>query len=112
MSDEDLLERLADMGAEVDEVVERLGGDKKAYIDYLHQLAKDDNIVKLRQAVAANDAVHTLKGISLNLGILPLADVCMDMLLEFRAGNVTEAMGQLSALEECYQEWMKAILAE
>ena len=117
MNNNELLERLEDMGAEVDDVVERLGGDRAIYIDYLHQLAKDDSIIKLRQAVEANDAkraedaVHTLKGISLNLGLLPLTDVCMDMLLDFRAGNVAEAMGQLGAVEECYQEWVKAILA-
>jgi len=53
--------------------------------------------------------VHTLKGVALNLGLLPLADVCMDMLLDFRAGNNDAALGQIDAVEESFKEWSEAV---
>jgi len=53
--------------------------------------------------------VHTLKGMDLNLGLLPLVDVCMDMLLDFRAGDNESAMGQIDAVEACFAEWANVI---
>ena len=114
MQDE-LLDKLEDMGAEVDDVLDRLMGDEELYMEYLKKLPDNENIVKLKEAVANKDAeqasmeVHTLKGVALNLGILPLVDVCMDMLLDFRGGEPESAMARMGEVEDCFNEWASVI---
>ncbi|MDD2972947.1 MAG: Hpt domain-containing protein [Lachnospiraceae bacterium] len=113
--DGSLLEKLEDMGAEVEDTLERLMGDEEMYLEYLEQFPDNQSIIDLRHSVDAGDSeqamkdVHTLKGMALNLGLLPLVDVCMDMLLDFRAGDTDAAMSQIDAVEECFQEWAAAI---
>lgn len=110
-----LLEKMEDMGAEVEDTLERLMGDEELYLEYLTQFPENQSIKDLRHSVDAGDCeqamkdVHTLKGMALNLGILPLVDVCMDMLLDFREGNKESAMEQIDAVEECFQEWATVI---
>lgn len=110
-----LLEKLEDMGAEVEDTLERLMGDEELYMEYLTQFPENQSIIDLRHSVDAGDCeqamkdVHTLKGMAMNLGLLPLIDVCMDMLLDFRAGNQEAAMEQIDNVEECFQEWSSVI---
>ncbi len=113
-----LFDKLEDMGAEVDDTLDRLMGDEDMYVEYLRKLPDNQNIINLRKAVDAGDCdnamreVHTLKGVALNLGLLPLVDVCMDMLLDFRAGKNEEALAQIDTVEECFKEWSEAIKSE
>lgn len=113
--DTELLERLEDMGAEVEDTLDRLMGDEELYMEYLLKFPANQNIINLRKAVDACDSdtamreVHTLKGVALNLGLLPLVDVCMDMLLDFREGKNQEAMSQIDDVEDCFKEWCDAI---
>ncbi len=111
----DLLDVMEDMGAEVDDTIDRLMGDEELYVEYLEKLPKNQNIIDLRKAVDAGDAdqamreVHSLKGVALNLGLLPLVDVCMDMLIDFREGHTDEAMSQIDEVESTFNEWAEAI---
>lgn len=111
----ELFDKLEDMGAEAEDTLERLMGDEELYLEYLRQLPENKNIIELRKAVDSGDCdkamkeVHTLKGVALNLGLLPLADVCMDMLLDFRAGNNEAALEQIDAVEESFKEWSEAV---
>lgn len=110
-----LLDKLEDMGAEVEDTLDRLMGDEEMYLEYLKKFPDNQNIIALKKAVVAGDSdtamreVHTLKGVALNLGILPLVDVCMDMLLDFRADKTEEAMAQMDEVEACFKEWADAI---
>lgn len=112
---DELFEKLEDMGAEVEDTLDRLMGDEELYLEYLTKLPENENIINLRKAVEQKDAeqamkeVHTLKGVALNLGLLPLVDVCMDMLLDFRADKAEEAFMQLTDVEDCFAEWVTAI---
>ena len=115
MEDKELLDRLEDMGAEVEDTLDRLMGDTEMYLQYLKKLPQDKNMEELRAAVEARDkdaamkAVHTLKGVALNLGLLPLVDVCMDMLMDFREDHPEEAFAQFPEVEKTFQEWIAAI---
>lgn len=115
MMNETLLEKLEDMGAEVEDTLDRLMGDEELYMEYLVKFPENENIIELEKAVDAGDCdramkeVHTLKGVALNLGLLPLVDVCMDMLLDFRADKNESALGQMGAVRECFDEWAQAI---
>lgn len=88
---------LDDLGSDTEEALECLMGDKKAYASFLMQFPKKDNIVRLKKAVDAKDykeasfQVHALKGVALNLSLLPFADLCIDALLLYRAGKNEEA---------------------
>lgn len=44
-------------------------------------------------------AVHTLKGVALNLGLLPLSDACMDMLMDFRMNEPEKAYAKMDSVE-------------
>ena len=113
---QELLERLSDMGAEVEDTIERLMSDEKLYIEYVLKFPKNQNIIELQKAVEAKDAekalkeVHTLKGVALNLGFLPLIDVCMDMVLELRAGREEEAFAMTEEVVSCFRELSDVIL--
>lgn len=115
MTNDELLDKLEDMGAEVDDSLDRFMGDQDMYIQYLRKLSDNKNIIELRNAINAGDCdkaekeIHSLKGVALNLGLLPLVDTCMDMLLDFRAGNNESAMAQIETVENCFREWTEAI---
>lgn len=110
-----LLEKLEDMGAEVEDTLERLMGDEEMYMEYLQRFPQNENIINLRKAVDAKayetamQEIHTLKGVALNLGLLPLVDTCMDMLLDFREGKNEEAAARIDEVEASFQEWAVAI---
>lgn len=112
---EALFEQMEDMGAEVEDTVDRLMGDRELYVQYLLKLPEDPNMPALVRAVEQKDkdgalrAVHTLKGVALNLGLLPLVDVCMDMLLDFRAGNEDKAYAQLEGVKSTFDEWVTLV---
>lgn len=112
---EELLDKLRDMDAEVDDCIERLMGDKEFYFECLRKFPENQNIIELRNAVDAGDCekaekeVHTLKGVALNLGFLPLVDVCMDMLLDFRSGKKESGLAQIDDVEDCFKEWAEAV---
>lgn len=111
----ELFEKLEDMGAEVEDTLDRLADDEEMYLEYLKKFPENQNILELRKAVDAGDSekamreVHTLKGIALNLGLLPFVDVCMDMLLDFREGKTESAMEQIEDVEEAFREWAETI---
>lgn len=44
----EMLNKMQDMGADIDVTVERLGGDENQYLHYLAQLKDNENIIRLR----------------------------------------------------------------
>lgn len=112
----ELLDKLKDMGAEVEDTLERLMGDEELYLEYLKKFPMNENIIELRKAIDEGDCdramreVHTLKGIALNLGLLPLVDTCMDMLLDFREDKKQNGMARIEDVEECFKQWADVIM--
>lgn len=108
-------EELEDMGAEVEDTLERLMGDEELYMEYLLKFPQNQNIIELRKAVDDKDCdkamreVHSLKGVALNLGLLPLMDTCMDMLLDFRAGKNEDGLSKIGTVEDSFAEWTEVI---
>ena len=64
---------------------------------FLRMIPRDESINLLENAVAANDAtsafraVHTLKGVALNLGLSRLASACSDMAEALRGSDTLPA---------------------
>ena len=65
-------------GCDVDGALERFLDDEEMYMDFLHQIAGEETITKLGEAIDAEDAqrafdcAHTLKGVHGNMGLTPL----------------------------------------
>lgn len=53
----------------------------------------------------AQKEVHTLKGVALNLGILPLADPCIEMLMLFREDAADEAVQLMPQINHEFSVW-------
>ncbi len=53
--DQELLDKLEDMDAEVEDTLERLMGDEEMYLEYVRKFPENENIIKLREAVDAGD---------------------------------------------------------
>lgn len=81
------------VGGDYDDMISRFGDD--AHISrFLHMLPRDDSMTNLTAAVEGGNAqeafraVHTLKGISLNLGLSSLANACSVMTEALRGRDV------------------------
>lgn len=109
------LNLMEDEGAEPLDVISRLDGDIEDYLRYLRMFVDGGDMAALRCAVEAGDAegaehaVHTLKGVALNLGLLPFADVCIDMLGAYRSNNAHVADGMLDEVEAEYNRWVRLV---
>lgn len=114
--DSQVYDRLEDLGAEIDDTLDRLMGDEELYNEYLEKFPQKNNILLLQKAVDEKDydtaekEVHTLKGIALNLGFLPLADACMMMLMDFREGNPEAGAAQMPDVLEQFNAFKNAII--
>lgn len=112
---DNFFEELEDNGAEIEDSLERLSGDKKLYFKYLKEFLTPGSMTELAKAASAKEyeiafrEVHTLKGVSLNLGLLPIADICMDMLIAFRNGENDVAIEKLPELNEVFNKWIMLI---
>ncbi len=91
----ELREFYESMGVDYQRVLDRLRKEERIE-KYLRLMVKDDNYMKLGQAVEDHDyeeafkAAHALKGISLNLDLQPLARALEELVeyLRFRKADM------------------------
>lgn len=102
----DLKEFYESMGVDYGRVLNRLR--RETLIEkYLHLLLKDENFEMLKKAIEEGDyetafrAAHSIKGVSLNLDLKPLADVASALVECFR-GKSEEELDR-EKIEELYQ---------
>ncbi len=82
-----------------DEALKKLGGDEKIYLDILksYQEYAGDLIQKIKESSEKKDSkelqfhLHTLKGMSLNIGALTIADLAADAEKETKDNLIPEA---------------------
>lgn len=83
-------------GADYQSTMERFMGNEALYLKFLDMLFEDENLHKLGESVAgghleeAFEAVHTLKGVTANMGLLPLNNAVCDMVEPLRKKEVGE----------------------
>jgi len=101
---------LEEYGCDTNTALERFLGKEDLYIKFVRKFLDDKSFEQLSEAVSKNDSeyalksVHTLKGVSGNLGFSALYDVASDMVTKFRAGQNNEAMAEFASLENIYTE--------
>ena len=95
------------MGADYENIYSRLGDADM--IEYLVlKFTKDTNMEKLIDALARQDyeagfmAVHTLKGVVLNLGLTQLEPAVVALTEEMRGGNAPKSLELVEGLKDAY----------
>lgn len=99
------------MGADYDSIFNRLGNEE--LIGYLAlKFTKDDNMEKLIDALLRRDyeaafmAVHTLKGVVLNLGFTQLEPSVAAFTEELRGGKEPKNLALLEVAQDAYARTM------
>lgn len=99
---------LREADVDVEGALNRFCGNSALYEKFLLKFPSDDNFPQIAPALARADveaamtAVHTLKGVSGNLGMTRLYDICAEMTGLLRTGKLSCAQERLPALEEAY----------
>lgn len=79
--------------AEYDDILRRMGGNEKLIKKFLGKLCTDSTVQNLMDALAKEDfpnvftCAHNLKGVSLNLGLIKIAETSSEIVKELRANN-------------------------
>lgn len=96
------------------DVCERFGHEKLIQ-KCIHIFADDPNYTELEEGLAKGDiekafrAVHTLKGVALNLAFIPLYETASEMTEKLRAKDLTGAKELEPKLTERYQKIISRI---
>ena len=96
------------VGADANEVVSRLGGSADLVRRFVKKFMDDTCFADLLSSLEKNDtqaafrAVHTLKGVAVNLGMQTLFVKASEVTELLRAGKLEEGKKAVSSLEEEY----------
>ena len=106
MDKKEILIALEEWNCDIKGALERFIEDEELYVTCLTMLTEDHNFEKLgialkeKDAAAAFDYAHTLKGVFANLGLIPMLSSVTTIVEPLRAGMAEH-------LEESYQELLK-----
>lgn len=112
---EDVTNDLTQWGCNVEEALERFGGDIELYLECLKIFDKDKNFVDLgdllqtKKYEAAGDCVHALKGVTANLSIGPLLEVIAIISEALKQGEYAKAVDNYKILLNKKQIYGKII---
>ena len=107
--------KLFQAGVNVNEALERLGGDKELYDDLLVHFKESPRYANLIRTLGKNDAAeafqvaHALKGTAGNLGFTRLFTAMTPVVEALRAQNVELAKASLPEVEVAYDLIIKAL---
>lgn len=105
-----LEKNLSDYGCDVKGAIQRLLGRKDLYLSLVKSFLADDSYSTALKAKNDNDsegyfhAVHTLKGVSGNLGFTKLYGVASEICVDCRANQFAEAFKKWNILSQSYEE--------
>lgn len=104
-------------GAQVDtqEAIARFAGNSGLYEKFLLKFLSDDNYNRIGRAMERDDwsgmeeAAHTLKGVSGNLGMKRLYEACADMVTRLRKGDGSGAKAVYPEIQDAYAHVCAAV---
>lgn len=108
--EEALKERLARCGVPVAETLSRFCGNEELYFRFLRRFPEDPSYGMMEQALKqanyddAATACHTLKGVSGNLGLVPLYEACIACMPCLRQASADGLDTPLAALHAAYAD--------
>ena len=89
-----LLEKLRDIGCDIDGAMPRFLNNEDFYIKCLKKFVADDVFEHLQETLKSNQVedsfkhAHNLKGVCANMGITPIQDIIFDMVEVLRGGEI------------------------
>lgn len=107
--------KLFKAGVDVNEAVERLGGDKELYEDLLQHFKNSPRYENMVKAIEADDAAeafqlaHALKGTAGNLSFTRLFQSLKPVVEALRAGDVRLAKASMAVVDADYKILMDAL---
>lgn len=114
---EDVMNKLKNIGVDIDATMELLGGNTALYERLLTKfINQNPNYQGIIDSFANNnleDAIsysHTLKSVAGNLGFTKMCKLSTDILTRLRAGETTGFEDDLAALTEDYEK-IKEVLS-
>lgn len=112
------LEKLAEYGVNISEVMARFVDDRDLYMECLALFIADPSFEALRAALlacdysAAFDYAHTLKGVAGNLGVTPLYNTICAIAESLRSGDYQNLGQQFKSISEEKQRLEKLLDGE
>lgn len=103
-----LIEAMSAYGCDVNEALARMMNNESLYVRFAGKFLDDPSFEQSKANVLAGDSeealksVHTLKGVSGNLGFTPLFKVASEMVTLYRSGEPDKAAELLPELERIY----------
>jgi len=107
---QNVITALGDYGCDTQTALERFLGKEELYIKFIKKFLDDKSFEELKNNIEKSDyenalkSVHTLKGVSGNLGFTALYDVTSDMVTKFRALQERDAVAEFGKLEKIYTD--------
>ena len=112
---EQLLVELENAGHRISEMVRRFAGNEMICITLIKKFPKDPNFDLYKKQVhsgnyeEAENSVHTLKGVSSNLGLTKITEITQLILDDIRAGKYDNLNELTEQLEVSYHEAVEII---
>ena len=113
--EESVFAALTASGMDVSATIQRFGGNESLFLKYLKRFPTEPTFGLLEDAVWRNDSVavkthcHTLKGISGNLGLTPLFNMCASMMTTLRTAGFEDALLLFGDVKREYQNAVQMI---
>ncbi len=96
-------------GIDADSVISRLGGNTDLYLSICLKFINDPTIPCIMKAMDENNLsaagmhIHTLKGVTANLGFIRLYELCVTMLEELKNNNYLDFRSDFCRLKREYR---------
>ncbi len=109
--------KLESLGVDLEETLERFVDNEELYLRCLGKLLQDKNYngmfeaIDSKDASAAFDAAHALKGVTANLGLNRLYLEMKEITEVFRAGSLDYDSGNMERIKKDYEEVVDTIKA-
>lgn len=109
------LDKLSASGVDVSGTMDRFMNNEDLYKRILKKFLSDTSFAdatKAKEEGRDEDAqmyIHTLKGVSANLGLTPIFSITDEMMQHFRDDNLEAAYGLFDSLKEAYNKFVALI---
>ena len=111
----DYLDKLSASGVDVAGTMDRFMNNEDLYKRILKKFLADtsfDDAVRAKEEGREEDAqmyIHTLKGVSANLGLTPIFAITDEMMQYFRSDDLEKAYSLFDPLKETYDQFVELI---
>ena len=108
-------ELLKEAGIDIDDALQRFSGNRELLEKYLYKFTEEPVYYSIvaemneKNWAAAEDSVHSFKGITGSLAITDLFNITCDLLAELRAKNYDLSLQLFEKLKEEYQKIIEII---